>query len=80
MRKRLKARRLECGLTQEQVARLTNIGRAHYAMIETGMRGTVVEKWMRIAEVLEIPASEIIEYALEGKQTIAEDEQLKKEK
>lgn len=80
MRKRLKARRLECGLTQEQVARLANIGRAHYAMIEAGTRGTVVEKWMRIAEVLNIPASEIIEYALEGKQTIAEVEQLKKEK
>lgn len=73
MRKRLRERRRECGLTQKEVAAKANISREYYSMIETGTRGAVVEKWMRIAEVLNIPASEIINYALEGKQTISDD-------
>ncbi len=64
-RKKLKERRIKCGFTQGQLAGLVGISRSHYNMIERGTRGTTLDKWLLIAQQLNIPANEIISYATE---------------
>ena len=53
MREWLKRRRLESGLTQEDVAKSSDIERAYYNMIENGSRKPSVDVAKRIAATLE---------------------------
>lgn len=52
MRKWLKEKRLEAGLTQEKIAQQSNIARTTYAMIEQGERDPSVSVAKNIANAL----------------------------
>lgn len=54
MRLRMKQRRLELGLTQQQVADKAGIKRAHYSHIERGIRDLNLEQMESIAQALDI--------------------------
>lgn len=65
-RKRLKDKRLTLGLTQQQVADLIDVDRTFYVRIENGQKGCKMETWLKIADVLNIPESDLIPYIKEG--------------
>lgn len=62
LRTKLRDVRLKKGMTQEEVAKKAQIKRAYYCQLERGYRGGSIEKWLDIADALEIPRGEIIEY------------------
>lgn len=65
-RTQLRDRRTERGLTQEKVAKAAGISRAFYTEIEGGQKNCLMEKWLKIADCLDIPESELIPYIKEG--------------
>lgn len=65
-RQRLKARRVAFGCTQEEVAYYAGISRGFYTSIETGSRNCSLKIWLKIAELLQIPESEIVSYMKDG--------------
>ena len=64
--------RLERALSQEKVARLSNISVSSLRKYENGERRPKIETLMRIAEVLDVDASDLI------KNDMISDEELKK--
>lgn len=48
------------GLSQEVVSGLADIGRTHLSAIERGVRRPTLETFFRIADALDIPASELM--------------------
>lgn len=48
------------GLSQEVVSGLADIGRTHLSAIERGIRKPTLETLFRLAEALDMPASEIV--------------------
>ena len=56
----IQAVREEKGLSQEVVSGLAGIGRTHLSAIERGVRKPTLETFFKIAEALEMPASEIM--------------------
>ena len=65
-RQRLKARRAAIGCTQEEVAYYAGISRAYYTSVETGRRNCNLKIWLKIAELLQIPESELVSYMKDG--------------
>lgn len=51
---KLKLKRIERDLTQEQLANLIGVSRVSYVYIENGEQNTSVETWGKIQAVLEI--------------------------
>ena len=48
------------GLSQEVVSGLAGIGRTHLSAIERGVRNPTLETFFKIAEALDMPASELM--------------------
>lgn len=65
-RDKLKDRRKDLMLTQEEVAERSGICRGYYSNIETGKKGCSTDTWLRIAKCLEIQESELFSYITEG--------------
>ena len=65
-RKKLRNRRIEKGLTQEQVANMVNICRPFYCELEAGRKNCKFETWLKIANVLEIGETDLVFYIKEG--------------
>lgn len=65
-RKKLRNKRLEKGLTQEQVANMVNISRPFYCELESGRKNGKFETWLKIASVLEIGEPDLVDYIKEG--------------
>lgn len=66
MENKLKSKRKELGYTQLYVAQKVGIGRTYYSEIENGNRKGSFKIWLSIAEVLNIPESELIPYIKNG--------------
>lgn len=66
-REKLKNRRIALGYTQEHVASKAGINRAFYANVENGKKNCSFGAWLRIIKVLDIPESELVEYAISNK-------------
>ncbi len=60
---RLKAIRIERGLTQEELAEKMNMSRSHLGMIETGKTGPSIDLLVQFADVLDTST----DYLLLGK-------------
>jgi transcriptional regulator with XRE-family HTH domain len=58
---RIRALRLERGLTQEEVALASGVNRSLVVEVELGQRGLLYERLFDIAEVLNVPASALLE-------------------
>ncbi len=56
----IQAVREEKGLSQEVVSGLASIGRTHLSAIERGVRKPTLETFFKIAEALDISASELM--------------------
>ena len=56
----IQAVREEKGLSQEVVSGLAGIGRTHLSAIERGVRNPTLETFFKIAEALDMPASELM--------------------
>ena len=56
----IQAVREEKGLSQEVVSGLAGIGRTHLSAIERGVRKPTLETFFKIAEALDMPASELM--------------------
>ena len=52
--------REEKGLSQEVVSGLAGIGRTHLSAIERGVRKPTLDTFFKIAEALDMPASELM--------------------
>ena len=65
-RDKLKGRRKDLMLTQEEVAERSGICRGYYSNIETGKKGCSTDTWLRIAKCLKIQESELFSYITEG--------------
>ena len=65
-RQKLKARRAAFGLTQEEVAFYAGISRPYYTEVENGNKNCALKTWLKIAELLQIPESELISYMKDG--------------
>ncbi len=48
------------GLSQEVVSGLADIGRTHLSAIERGVRRPTMETFFKIADALDVPASELM--------------------
>ena len=48
------------GLSQEVVSGLADIGRTHLSAIERGVRRPTLETFFKIADALDVPASELM--------------------
>ena len=48
------------GLSQEVVSGLADIGRTHLSAIERGVRRPTLETFFRIADAMDVPASELM--------------------
>lgn len=59
---RIRAIRLERGLTQENLSLEANISRSHIAMIESGKRDITVSSLFRISRALNISFNEIFSF------------------
>lgn len=59
---RIRAIRLERGLTQEKLSLESNISRSHIAMIESGKRDITVSSLFRISRALNILLNEIFSF------------------
>jgi transcriptional regulator with XRE-family HTH domain len=58
---RIRALRLERGLTQEEVALASGVNRSLVVQVELGQRGLLYERLFDIAEVLNVRASALLE-------------------
>ncbi len=58
---RIRRRRKELGLTQEEVAHLAELDRKHISSVETGRADPGNWTLIRIAGALEIPAEQLLE-------------------
>ena len=56
----IQAVREEKGLSQEGVSGLAGIGRTHLSAIERGVRKPTLDTFFKIAETLDMPASELM--------------------
>mgnify|MGYP003298400195 CR=1 FL=1 len=56
----IQAIREEKGLSQEVVSGLAGIGRTHLSAIERGARKPTLDTFFKIAEALDMPASELM--------------------
>ena len=56
----IQAVREEKGLSQEVVSGLAGIGRTHLSAIERGVRKPTLDTFFKIAEALDMPASELM--------------------
>lgn len=56
----IQAVREEKGLSQEIVSGLAGIGRTHLSAIERGVRKPTLDTFFKLAEALDIPASELM--------------------
>ena len=56
----IQAVREEKGLSQEVVSGLAGIGRTHLSAIERGVRKPTLDTFFKIAEALDLPASELM--------------------
>ena len=56
----IQAVREEKGLSQEVVSGLAGIGRTHLSAIERGARKPTLDTFFKIAEALDMPASELM--------------------
>lgn len=65
----IQAVREEKGLSQEVVSGLAGIGRTHLSAIERGIRKPTLETFFKIAEALDMPASELMK-RIEGGRNI----------
>lgn len=65
-RQKLKAKRAAFGCTQEEVAYYAGITRTYYTEIENGNRNCSLNIWLKIAELLQIPESELVSYMKDG--------------
>lgn len=54
------------GLTQENVSAAVGISRPFYTEIESGKKNCSIDTWIKIAECLNIPSSELVFYMKEG--------------
>lgn len=61
LRKNMKIRRLQLGLTQEEVAEKMQIERTSYTMYETGKRNPPLDKALKLKEVLQADDSIFID-------------------
>ena len=59
-------RRASIGCTQEEVAYYAGISRAYYTSVENGNRNCNLKIWLKIAELLQIPESELVSYMKDG--------------
>lgn len=66
MGQRIKAKRLEKGLTQEDFADLIKSSRSHVGKIETGIRGISLESIVTIANVLGCTANDLLKDSLDS--------------
>ena len=66
IREKLKERRASLGFKQKEVAERVGIHKAHYSKIEAGKRTPTLEIWLKIAELLQIPESELVSYMKDG--------------
>lgn len=64
---RIRDRREELGLSQEQLGSLVGLQKAQISNIETGKRGTPVERLQEFAQALKMSVSEIIEGSVDPK-------------
>ena len=60
----IKHRRLELGLSQEQLAYMIEIsnGQAYLSRIESGMVGMGIDTLMRISDALDVPVRDLIDF------------------
>jgi len=58
------ARRLDLGLKQEQVAKLSGYNRSTYAMVELGKSTVVSNKIRPLAKALQVTTDELLEMML----------------
>ena len=56
----IQAWREKCGLSQEIVSGLANIGRTHLSAIERGVRKPTLETFFRLAEAMNASPSELM--------------------
>ena len=56
----IQAVREEKGLSQEIVSGLAGIGRTHLSAIERGVRKPTLDTFFKLAEALDMPASELM--------------------
>ena len=52
--------REKCGLSQEVLSGLADIGRTHLSAIERGVRRPTLETFFKLAVAMNIPASELM--------------------
>ena len=65
-RQKLKSKRASFGHTQQDVADYAGITRTYYTEIENGNRNCTLKIWLKIAELLQIPESELVSYIKDG--------------
>jgi transcriptional regulator with XRE-family HTH domain len=56
----LAAARRRAGLTQEQVSRHIGVGRAGYAMIESGKANFTADKILPLSQILKVSVDEVL--------------------
>ncbi len=59
---RLKKLRMEKGLTQEELARRAGFHRTYAGNIERGLENPTIETVSRMADVLDVPLSEMFDF------------------
>ena len=65
----IQEKREEKGLSQEVVSGLAGIGRTHLSAIERGQRKPTLETFFKLAEALDMPASELMKRIEEALQS-----------
>jgi transcriptional regulator with XRE-family HTH domain len=58
---RLRSLRIESGLSQEELADRSHVHRTYVSSVERGQRNVSIDIIVRLAEALDIPASELFE-------------------
>ncbi|MGN0695067.1 MAG: helix-turn-helix transcriptional regulator [Lentihominibacter sp.] len=66
IRNKLKKRREDLRLTQDEVAEAAGIHHTYYSKIEAGNRTPAMPLWLKIGAALNIPEEELINYIKEG--------------
>jgi len=59
--KRLKEERVQCGLTQEQVAESVNVSTTYIGMIERGERSVTLEKLVLLAQCFHVTVDYLLQ-------------------
>lgn len=62
VRNKLREKRITMGLTQERVSAAVGISRPFYTEIESGKKNCSINMWLKIADFLKIPHSELVSY------------------